>query len=118
MDMLSVYDENRAAADALRALEERGQLEKVVRAGIDVTRDAADSGPLYSYAVEQRAKAIENLLLLVDIDPNDKVSVATLQVSVREYLRVCRWVGGVIESADQAQQIIKERQDDGDRYDD
>ena len=115
-------DENDDATDPFfRAgvddLERRRVLERTGRIAGDIEIDLESKGPLGLYAEDRRTDAAGALRTLATIDPRDAVGIVEAQAIVREYLRVFEWVGGWMDRAAAAEEIIK-REYDGDDQDD
>lgn len=109
---LDIFDEDDTYDHALHALQERKQLGREVYEGEMIETDLAEKGPLYQYTVDQRDTAIAAIVMLINADPKDVVTVIKAQSCVREYLRVAGWARGVIEKAKQAKTTINEVYDD------
>lgn len=88
-------------------LERQRILERTGRIAAEIEIDLEAKGPLGLYAESRRVEAAVALRRLTGIDPRDSVGIAEAQAAVREYLRVFEWVGGWIEQAAQAEEIIK-----------
>jgi hypothetical protein len=95
--------------DALDDMEAKHALEAAGQVAADIIIALERAGPLALYAEERRKDAASALRLLLAADPNDPVAVAQAQAEVNEYLRLCAWIRGRMEEAQQAEHIINEQ---------
>ena len=116
---LEIFEEEPAFEQALAELEQRAELDRERYEGVAVEVDAAEGGPLHQYALARRGDAIEQLMVLAKVDPNDAIAVASAQATIRDYLRVAKWARGVVDAGNQAEKTLKEDySNDGQHHED
>lgn len=77
---------------------------------------AAKGGPLHDLVQEHRAAALTALRGLIQVNPDKPREVASLQETIKHYLRDCEWVQTRLADGAEADAQIKEIW--GDRHDD
>lgn len=90
------------------AAERRRKLQRQVREAKDMVNSLENDGPLGKYLQFRRTIARRALQGIVETDPKDAVSIASLQAEIREFLRVGEWVLSELSAADMAEQDINE----------
>ncbi|MEP0323301.1 hypothetical protein [Bauldia litoralis] len=77
--------------------------------GLDIEEALEKAGPLASYMVERRAKAIEAVKRIASIDLDDRAALRDVQDAIRLYLDIMKFIKDALIGAEIGEEEIRRK---------